>query len=183
MTRCIKCHDEDGNSSGSGMPNLTGQDPDYFVTTMKAYGDGSRRHKLKKKLVGKMDDATIEKMGVYYAVQPPVRTETLGEGDVAEGRRLVEDCDKCHGDEGNADQADMPTLAGQDARYFIKAMEAYSSGARDHEKMYEAVGGTDRFADRGHGKLLRKPGAAKTECAHSPDLRAVGRAMCAMPRN
>ena len=33
----------------------------------------------------------------------------------------------------------MPTLAGQDARYFIKAMEAYKEGKRQHEQMFGAV--------------------------------------------
>jgi cytochrome c553 len=33
----------------------------------------------------------------------------------------------------------MPTLAGQDARYFIKAMEAYKDGSRQHEGMFGAV--------------------------------------------
>ena len=36
MKRCIKCHDETGNAEGSGMPNLTAQDPEYFVTSMNA---------------------------------------------------------------------------------------------------------------------------------------------------
>ena len=27
MKKCVKCHGEDGNASGSGMPNLTAQDP------------------------------------------------------------------------------------------------------------------------------------------------------------
>jgi cytochrome c553 len=35
----------------------------------------------------------------------------------------------------------MPTLAGQDARYFVKAMGAYKEGKRSHEKMFEAVEG------------------------------------------
>ncbi len=33
----------------------------------------------------------------------------------------------------------MPTLAGQDAKYFIKAMKQYKDGKRQHEKMFEAV--------------------------------------------
>ena len=33
----------------------------------------------------------------------------------------------------------MPTLAGQDAKYFIKAMNHYKDGKRQHEKMFEAV--------------------------------------------
>lgn len=139
MRKCIKCHDESGNSTRSGMANLTAQDPEYFVTSMMAYIDGSRSHKLMKKLVGKLDEATIKKMGVFYAVQEPLQTETLGEGDANVGRRLSEECKSCHGDDGNAKKANMPTLAGQDAKYFIKAMTHYKNGERQHKKMFEAV--------------------------------------------
>jgi cytochrome c553 len=139
MRKCIKCHGESGNSTRSGMANLTAQDPEYFVTSMLAYIDGSRSHNLMKKLVAKLDEATIRKMGVFYAVQQPLQTETQGEGDANVGRRLAEDCKSCHGDDGNAKKAKMPTLAGQDAKYFIKAMTHYKNGERQHQKMFEAV--------------------------------------------
>jgi len=139
MRKCIKCHDESGNSTRAGMANLTAQDPEYFVTSMMAYVDGSRNHKLMKKLVGKLDEQTIKAMGVYYGVQEPLQTKTQGEGDANVGRRLAEDCESCHGDDGNARKAKMPTLAGQDAKYFIKAMTHYKDGKRKHKKMFEAV--------------------------------------------
>jgi len=139
MRKCIKCHDESGNSSRSGMANLTAQDPEYFVTSMMAYVDGSRNHNLMKKLVSKLDQATIREMGVFYGVQEPLQSETQGEGDANVGRRLSEDCESCHGDDGNANKAKMPTLAGQDAKYFIKAMKHYKDGKREHQKMFDAV--------------------------------------------
>ena len=135
MKRCIKCHGEAGNSSGSGMPNLTAQNPEYFVTSMQAYVDGSRSHKMMGKLVGKLDPAVIQEMAVFYAVQEPARTETQGEGDAEAGGRMTEDCGLCHGADGNASGSDIPTLAGQDARYFLKAMKAYKDGKRQSEDM------------------------------------------------
>jgi cytochrome c553 len=141
LRKCSKCHEDTGNSDASGMPNLTAQDPEYFATSMQAYVDGGRSHKMMKRLVGKLDEATIARMGVYYAVQDPLGTEHRGEGDEASGRRLAEDCATCHGDDGNAKAADMPTLAGQDAKYFVKAMNAYLDGEREHEGMFEAVSG------------------------------------------
>lgn len=139
MKRCIKCHGAEGQADGSGMPSLSAQDPDYFVTSMMAYVDGSRSHKLMKRLVGSLDDATLKEMGVFYAVQEPQQTETRGEGDINVGRRLSEDCASCHGVDGNAKNPSMPTLAGQDAKYFIKAMKHYKDGKRKHQKMFEAV--------------------------------------------
>ena len=139
MRKCIKCHGETGNSSRSGMPSLTAQNPEYFETSMMAYVDGSRSHKLMGKLVAALDEATIKEMGIFYAVQEPLQTETIGDGDAVVGRRLSEECASCHGEDGNAAKASMPTLAGQDPRYFIKGMNHYKNGERQHKKMFEAV--------------------------------------------
>ena len=139
MKKCIRCHGEDGNASASGMPNLTGQSVEYFVHSMQAYVEGGRDHRLMSRLAEGLDDATLERMGVFYAVQEPVRTTTLGDGNADRGRELAEPCAVCHGADGNAAGADMPTLAGQDARYFTKAMEAYRDGSRQQEAMFEAA--------------------------------------------
>jgi len=139
IKKCVKCHGEDGNSTASGMPNLTAQDPAYFVTSMRAYVEKERNHKLMARLVSKLDDQVIAEMGTFYAVQIPLRTQTVGDGDAKAGEAAAEPCATCHGDDGNASGNDMPTLAGQDARYFIKAMKAYKDGTRQHEKMFEAA--------------------------------------------
>ena len=139
MKKCIKCHGKSGEAKGSGMPSLTAQDPEYFVTSMMAYVDGSRSHRLMKRLVGNLDETTLQQMGVFYAVQEPLQTKTLGEGDINVGRRLAKDCESCHGVDGNASNPSMPTLAGQDAKYFLKAMRHYKDGTRKHEKMFEAA--------------------------------------------
>lgn len=139
MSKCGRCHGESGNGGGSGMPLLTAQHPEYFFTSMMGYLDGSRNHKLMKRMVGDLDEATIKDMGLFYAVQEPARAKTQGEGDANVGRRLAQACASCHGEDGNAHQASMPSLAGQDAKYFIKAMNQYKDGKRQHQKMFEAV--------------------------------------------
>ena len=139
MKKCIRCHGESGQAPGSGMPSLTAQDPEYFMTSMMAYVDGSRKHSLMRRLVGSLDEATIKEMGVFYAVQQPQQTDTRGDGDINVGKRLAEDCESCHGADGNATGPSMPTLAGQDAKYFVKAMKHYKDGTRKHKQMFEAV--------------------------------------------
>jgi cytochrome c553 len=139
LKKCVKCHGEDGNAPGSGMPNLTAQDPQYFLSAMQAYADGARSHNLMRKLVADLDEQTLSGMAVFYAVQEPLRKDKAGDGDAKKGAALAEPCATCHGADGNANGADMPTLAGQDARYFAKAMTAYQTGARQHEKMFEAT--------------------------------------------
>jgi cytochrome c553 len=139
MKKCVKCHGEDGNASASGMPNLSAQTPDYFVAAMNAYTEDGRDHRMMAKLVAKLDEDTLGKMGVFYAVQKPARTETSGDGNAELGRVVSESCAGCHGDDGNASGAEMPSLAGQDARYFVKAMKAYKDGKRQHQQMFDAV--------------------------------------------
>jgi len=139
MKKCIKCHGEDGNSSAGGMPNLSAQAPEYFLHSMQAYAEGTRNHKMMMKLVSDMDDSTIGDMGLFYAVQEPARTQTTSKGDAEAGRVAADQCANCHGADGNASGANMPTLAGQDPRYFVKAMQAYQGGKRRHEQMFEAV--------------------------------------------
>lgn len=139
LGKCIKCHGETGNSTASGMPNLTAQDPQYFASSVQSYAEGNRSHKLMSKLVGELDQQTISEIGVFYAVQQPQRTETTGDGDAQAGSAIAEKCATCHGADGNASNANTPTLAGQDARYFVKAMQAYQDGKRKHEKMSEAA--------------------------------------------
>jgi cytochrome c553 len=139
MKRCIKCHGETGSSEGSGIPSLTAQSPEYFENSMLAYLDGSRSHNLMKRFVSSLETVAIKEMGVFYAVQEPLLTQTQGEGDVNVGRRLSQDCQSCHGADGNAKNASMPTLAGQDAKYFVKAMNQYKDNKRQHEKMFEAA--------------------------------------------
>ncbi len=141
LKKCTKCHGETGNSTASGMPNLTAQDPEYFANSVQSYVEGKRSHKLMSKLVSALDAQTVKEMGIFYAVQQPLRTETVGDGNAGAGSGAAEKCATCHGADGNADTATVPTLAGQDARYFIKAMQAYHDGKRKHEKMSEAVAG------------------------------------------
>jgi cytochrome c553 len=141
LKKCTKCHGETGNSSTDGMPNLTAQDPAYFRTSMQAYVDGDRNHKIMKKLTGSLDEQTLRAMGVFYAVQQPRRSETAAPGNELAGRKLAEDCANCHGDDGNAEAADTPSIAGQDARYFVKAMNEYREGVRKDESMLKAVDG------------------------------------------
>jgi len=139
LRKCVKCHGETGHSTRAGRPSITANDPEYFVSSMQSYADGSRGYKMMKKLVSKLDEATIEEMAVFFSIQEPLQTEIQGMGDVSAGRRLSEGCEKCHGVDGNAQKASVPTLAGQDAKYFIKVMNHYQMGMRQHEKMSEAV--------------------------------------------
>jgi cytochrome c553 len=135
---CAGCHGKDGNSQIPGMPNLTAQSPEYFAVAMKAYKSGGRPGSMMTGVASSADDASIQNMGLYYALQAPRRTSAGGSGDAEAGRAAAQDCAGCHGADGNVTAADMPTLAGQDAVYLAASLKAYAAGQRDHAQMVSA---------------------------------------------
>ena len=55
---------------------------------------------------------------------------------VAAGRQVVlQACQTCHGTDGLAKIPDAANLAGQDAGYILRQLQAYASGDRKHEQM------------------------------------------------
>jgi len=123
------------------MPNLTAQHPDAFVAAMKAYQAGERSHNMMQMLSSTLSDEKIRSMGVYYALQEPTASQTKAAGDAAAGQAASESCVSCHGFDGNADQASVPSLAGQDPVYLVTAMNSYLVGQRDHAVMQGAMAG------------------------------------------
>lgn len=140
---CGSCHGAGGNSTVPGMPSLTAQHPDYFFDSMKAYQQGERTHSMMQMLVAALDEDTIRGMGTYYALQEPQAKTAAASGDPDAGRLLAEACANCHGADGNASGADMPTLAGQDPIYLVKTMQDYLNGQRGHGPMQSAMQGLD----------------------------------------
>jgi cytochrome c553 len=62
-------------------------------------------------------------------------------GDPAAGKLKAAACAGCHGAEGVSANLPGPTLAGQNAAYFVEAMKAYATGARENPMMSAAVQG------------------------------------------
>lgn len=56
-------------------------------------------------------------------------------GNVAAGKEKAKACAACHGADGNSASADFPKLAGQNADYLVKSMQAYKSGTRKNAIM------------------------------------------------
>jgi len=136
---CVGCHGPGGNSQVPGMPNLTAQAPEYFITAMQAYQSGGRPGNMMTGLVVSIDEEPIQNMALYYALQEPHRTSTDGGGDVDAGRSAAQACSSCHGADGNTTATEMPTLAGQDAVYLAASLRAYAGGQRDHAQMLTAT--------------------------------------------
>jgi cytochrome c553 len=58
------------------------------------------------------------------------------EGDPVAGKRKTITCNGCHGQAG---MKNMPSLGGQNAAYFVAAMQAYQDGVRTHATMRDVA--------------------------------------------
>lgn len=64
--------------------------------------------------------------------------------DAGEGRKIATHvCQACHGLDGLAKQPDMPNIAGDDAAYLTRQLQAFRSGARQNELMSAVAGMLD----------------------------------------
>lgn len=52
-------------------------------------------------------------------------------GDVERGRAKASTCSACHGQDGNSMNPEWPSLAGQHAKYIVKALRSFKDGTRN----------------------------------------------------
>jgi cytochrome c553 len=136
---CGGCHGETGVSKIPGMPSLVGLDPKYFVTAIKAYQSGQRNDAMMKPLVAAFEDADLNNIALYFALQKAERAQTPSPGDQAKGKSAAGSCGGCHGQQGVSANPANPSLAGQDAEYLAAATRAYRDGGRTDETMKGVV--------------------------------------------
>jgi len=143
---CGGCHGEGGVGKIPGMPSLAGLDPKYLGAAMKAYKSGQRKNDVMASALARATDADIDNMALYYALQKPVRTENPAPGDQAAGKAAAAACGGCHGEQGTSENPAIPSLAGQDAQYFVASLRDYKEGSRHDEPMKGLVAQLDDAA-------------------------------------
>jgi cytochrome c553 len=129
---CATCHGETGVSSKPEIPNLAGQDAEYFVEAMRAYRDGSRTEQSMTKPAAGLNDNTLRDMAAFYASQMPQSPKVRKPLTLEE---WVERCDRCHGVNGNSTDPRSPALAAQRVDYHEKVLRAYQKGERKSPEM------------------------------------------------
>lgn len=139
---CSGCHGETGISETAGMPSLVGFDPKYFVEAVKAYKSGKRKNDMMQTLVSAITDKELEDMALFYGLQKPAKAKTPSPGDQSAGKAAAVACAGCHG-EGGVSSGTTPSLAGQDAQYFLDAMKSYKNGSRSDDAMKAPAASVD----------------------------------------
>jgi len=137
-TACISCHGKDGNSSISGIPNLSGLTADYLAKAIEQYQSGDRQHELMKSFVTDLSKVQVNLISIYFTNQEPVATHNAGKGKAETVKDLVGGCEGCHGEKG-VSTSEKPSIAGQDADYLVQALLNYQNGKRTNSDMKNAV--------------------------------------------
>jgi cytochrome c553 len=132
---CVDCHGEGGFSEEPGVPSLAGQQAAYLIVSIQEYARGERGHQEKEAMLREMEQVDIEKMALYFASQVPPAREAPSFGDPDRGEPLTASCGECHGANGVSHDPLVPSLAGQQPDYLVKAIRAYREGERQHEEM------------------------------------------------
>jgi cytochrome c553 len=135
---CVSCHGENGVSTTSGTPNLAGQQPQYFVTALQEYLNGTRETSPMHVQIRKLDKVDMDSVALYFGSQTPAARPAPRNGDPAAAEKLVVLCAGCHGLHGVSSDSGTPSLASQDPVYLVSAIKAYRNKRRN-EPMQHAV--------------------------------------------
>lgn len=137
---CVGCHRVDGSNTAPAIPVLAAQRERYLISALHAYKAGTRIHAALRDLTGHMSDADMRNVAAYYASQPPVVSAWSKDVKLVSpyerGKELAAACEKCHGEHGNSTTSGTPSLAGQQPRYLIIAVQEYLHAEREKSPMH-----------------------------------------------
>jgi len=140
---CKACHGLDGGSVAPGVPHLAAQDERYLLGALKSYKEGKRTHAALKVITDRMSEADIRNVSAYYASLPAAgltQAKDVSQASPYErGKARAADCAKCHGEDGNGTAPGIPSLAGQQVRYLIVALQEYVRGERKSSPMHAVM--------------------------------------------
>ena len=140
---CKGCHGLDGGSVAPGVPHLAAQNERYLLASLKAYKEGKRGHAALKVITERMGEADMRNVAAYYSGLPAsgiAPAKDLARTSPYEtGKARAAACAKCHGEDGNGTAPGIPSLAGQQARYLVTALQEYVQGERKSSPMHAVM--------------------------------------------
>ncbi len=142
---CVACHGNQGNSTISSFPKLSGQSEKYLykqLKDMKLPQDNPHARIVPEMtaIVSSMDDTTMKDLATYFAAQTTTlegvdpELKALGEKIYRSGNKEtgVPACIACHGATGQGvPEAGFPALSGQHAAYTEAQLKAFRAAGRE----------------------------------------------------
>jgi cytochrome c553 len=143
---CASCHGDAGQALTRNWPSTAGQRAVYTYKTLQDYAAGRfAKHAgadAMAALSGMLSQQDMADLAVFYATKSlptaserpsldakawQVADQLARQGDA---KRLITPCASCHGVKGEGGINETPALAGQEAYYFERTMQAYQQGTR-----------------------------------------------------
>lgn len=146
---CKGCHGLDGKGAAAAIPHLAAQRERYLIAALDAYKQGKRTHAALKDMAKQMSEADVRNIAAFYARLPPIASAPGMDAQQASpyerGKTLAAACAKCHGEDGNSPAPGTPSLAGQQPRYFVTALQEYLAGERKKSPMHAMLPGLGKL--------------------------------------
>lgn len=139
---CSSCHGEEGLTVSEDFPKLAGQSPAAIYKQLSDYKSGARYHPQMTPVVQGLEEQQLAEVASYFGHQ--FAGSALGEADIlAEGQvgrliyrgdhaRRLPPCESCHA-RGVGGPPEAPVIAGQNAAYLERQLQAYKTGARKND--------------------------------------------------
>jgi len=149
---CIGCHGVDGNSANPDWPKLAGQGEGYLAKQITDFKTGDRKDGTMNAMVGGLSDADVVNVAAFFASNK-IKGGAANKESLELGKKLyrggdasrgIAACASCHGPTGAGNPAaKFPALAGQHAKYTMKALKDFSLSKRtnDPASMMRGVAG------------------------------------------
>ena len=128
---CIGCHGIVGYQASfpeiHKVPMVAGQNAEYIVAALVAYGKGERKHPTMRAIAGSLSEQDMLDLAAFYQQQtkdtPAAAAKTAPEPSPKLAELLKKAaCVSCHGDNfSNPNSPTYPKLAGQHADYLYVA--------------------------------------------------------------
>ncbi|MBF0358199.1 MAG: c-type cytochrome [Magnetococcales bacterium] len=130
---CAGCHGTNGLSGGPAMPTIGGMKTEYLQAIMAEFKSGERPSTIMGRIAKGYTKEETAKISDHLAMQPwgnatsahQSKNRTHISSKLADqGEKLVKKgkCEKCHEDNGMAQDEDTPRMAGQWVDYLIFKM-------------------------------------------------------------
>lgn len=142
---CMQCHGANGEGqAAAGFPRLAGQSQAYLVKQMQDFSTGRRSNPIMQALARTLGAQQIRDVAEYYASLPAWQPSKPGVLTAVAARGLqlarkgnwdkgIPACFACHGERGVGIAPSFPALAGQNASYMSKQLNALRAGARTND--------------------------------------------------
>jgi len=146
---CKACHGMDGKGAAPGIPSLAAQHSGYLTAALNEYKVGKRTHAALREIAEHMTDADARNVAAFYASLPPVQSGAAPQSAYASpyehGKKLSAACATCHGEDGNSTTPGIPSLAGQQPRYLVVAIQEYLHKERSAAPMHALLPGLTKL--------------------------------------